>query len=437
MRSPQRTQRARREGDFGLRIEFGKLSRAACGVLEFLLCVLCVLCGELFADGTPQYFVPLEGAWGNATLVSIADAKVTLRGNDIPQTYKLADLVRWGNPVPPRPQTLVVLADGGQLVTAADWSGGAAVRLKGDSVVIYSDTWDEVPIPKKVVSGIVFAQRSRPEERAQLAEKVRLESAKSDVVLLTNGDRLTGTLKILERGSLTLNTGENETTLPLSRVQAIGLSSSQDEPSPAPSLKGRGTTVVGMRDGSLLYARAIEVDQNKLNIELANGLKLAGGNVGDVVALQSLGGQFTYLSDLEPASYKFVPYLSIQWPLVRDRNVLGGPFMVDGNRYLKGIGLHSAARASYKLDDKYQRFDAAIAVDGAAQSRGSVVFSVYLDRDGKWAEAYKSGTVRSGEPPQEISVDVRGATGLTLTVDYADRGDELDYADWLDARLVR
>jgi len=35
------------------------------------------------------------------------------------------------------------------------------------------------------------------------------------------------------------------------------------------------------------------------------------------------------------------------------------------------------------------------------------------------------------------TVDVRGATGLTLTVDYADRGDELDYADWLDARLVR
>ena len=54
-----------------------------------------------------------------------------------------------------------------------------------------------------------------------------LESTKSDVVLLTNGDRLTGTLKVLERGSLTLSTGETETTLPLSRVEAIGLSSGQ------------------------------------------------------------------------------------------------------------------------------------------------------------------------------------------------------------------
>jgi hypothetical protein len=117
--------------------------------------------------------------------------------------------------------------------------------------------------------------------------------------------------------------------------------------------------------------------------------------------------------------------------------VLGGPLTVGGKRYLKGIGLHSAARLTYKFDRDYQRFEAEVALDDAAKRRGSVAFSVYLDRDGKWAEAFKSGIVRGGEAPQPVSVDVRGAKGLTLTVDYADRGDELDYADWLDARLVR
>jgi alpha-glucosidase len=159
--------------------------------------------------------------------------------------------------------------------------------------------------------------------------------------------------------------------------------------------------------------------------------------VGDIVALQSLGGQVEYLSDIEGADYRFVPYLSIEWPLGRDHNVLGGPLTVDGRRSLKGIGLHSAARLTYKLDGNYQRFDAVVALDDVAKGRGSVVFSVYLNRDGKWAEAYKSGTVRGGESPQPVSVDTRGAQGLTLTVDYADRGDELDYADWLDARLVK
>jgi hypothetical protein len=51
-------------------------------------------------------------------------------------------------------------------------------------------------------------------------------------------------------------------------------------------------------------------------------------------------------------------------------------------------------------------------------------------------EAYKSGIVRGGEAPQTVSVDLAGAQGITLTVDYADRGDELDRADWLDARLM-
>jgi hypothetical protein len=37
---------------------------------------------------------------------------------------------------------------------------------------------------------------------------------------------------------------------------------------------------------------------------------------------------------------------------------------------------------------------------------------------------------------QRVSVDVAGARGITLVVDYAERGDEMDRADWLDAALV-
>ena len=271
----------------------------------------------------------------------------------------------------------------------------------------------------------------------------------ADAVLLTNGDRLKGTLTALERGSLTLQAAAGKTKLPLSRVEAIVFHSREPSavsrqlpgrepstPSTGPSLNGR-RVLVGMRDGSLLHARAIEATDEKLAIELTNGVKLTGGKVKDIAALQSLGGRFEYLSDIERADFRFVPYLSVEWPLKRDRNVLGGPLMVDGKRYLKGLGLHSAARITYPFDRDYQRFDATVALDDAAHGRGSVVFGAYLLREGKWAEAFQSDIVRGGESPRPVSVDLRGAKGLTLTVDYADRGDELDYADWLDARLVR
>jgi endo-alpha-N-acetylgalactosaminidase len=187
----------------------------------------------------------------------------------------------------------------------------------------------------------------------------------------------------------------------------------------------------------LVRATAIEANANGTRLELDGGVRIAGGNVQDIVALQVLGGAIMYLSDLSPVSYRFVPYLHVDWPLAQDHCVTGGPLMVGGKRYSKGIGLHSACRVTYKLDGPFQRFEAIIAIDDAARGRGSAVFGVYVERDGKWGEAYKSDIVRGGEPPQAVSLDLRGATGLTLTVDYADRGDELDYADWLDARLTR
>jgi hypothetical protein len=132
-----------------------------------------------------------------------------------------------------------------------------------------------------------------------------------------------------------------------------------------------------------------------------------------------------------------VPYLSIAWPYARDRNVLGAPLSVGGKRYLKGVGMHSAARLTYQLDGKYRRFDSMVALDNSAGKKGSVTFGVYVLRAGEWKEAYTSGIVRGGEAPRRVSVDVSEAEGLTLTVDFADRGDELDHANWLDARLVK
>jgi hypothetical protein len=57
-------------------------------------------------------------------------------------------------------------------------------------------------------------------------------------------------------------------------------------------------------------------------------------------------------------------------------------------------------------------------------------------RDGKLSEAYKSGIVCGGDAPKRVWVDVAGAQGITLVVDYAERGDKMDRADWLDARLI-
>jgi hypothetical protein len=387
---------------------------------------------------TPTNGDPFAGALASVD----ASGRVTFRtdseGRNRLRSLPLTDVVRWSYPVRPKPRTLVLLDDGSRLVTAAEWAGGAAVRLDGDSWVVLTDTWDEVRLPKSRVRGLVFAQRSRPQQRERWERDVRSARAAEDQVLLTNGDRVSGTVVRLAGGTLALATEAGEAELPLSRVEAVAFALRND-----PKItNGSGTeppksvALVGLRDGSLLYANSLATDEESLEVEL-EGVRLSGGTRDDVAALQSLGGEFVYLSDFEPIDYRHVPYLAIPWPYERDRNARGEPLVVDGNTYLKGLGMHSAGRLTYRLDGTFRRFDAEVAVDAAAAGRGSVVFGVHLLRDGKWQEAYSSGTVRGGDRPVPVSVDLRGAQGLTLTVDYADRGDERDYADWLDARLVK
>ena len=420
-------------------------------IVKFPLRVLCVLCGSFLfsavgASAAPQDIVPLDGEAFAGELVSIGmDGHVTFRvvtedrSPGEPRTLQLDQLVRWGHPVAARPQLITVLADGGRLVAAADWSGGAAVRLDGDMVVVLSASFEEVRLPRGAVRGVVFAQRSHPAERAALAERVQRFRGNEDAVFLTNGDRLAGKLTELVGGSLTMATAAGSAKLPLSRVEAVALADSRQPAADHPpgGARHQPQVVVGLRDGSLLYAIAVRGDQDELVIEMANGVKLSGESVDDVVALQTAGGRFVYLSDLEPAAYRHVPYFDVAWPYQRDRNVLGEPLVVRGKRYLKGLGMHSAARLTYRLDGEYRRFDAAVAVDDSAEGLGSVTFGVYVLRDSEWQEAYKSDIVRGGDAPVPVAVDVSDAQGLTLTVDYADRGDELDRAMWLDARLVK
>ena len=140
-----------------------------------------------------------------------------------------------------------------------------------------------------------------------------------------------------------------------------------------------------------------------------------------------------YLSDLQPASYVHVPFLSLAWPYRTDANVVGTQLRAGGRLYAKGIGMHSTSRLTYRLDAKpYKRFEAALAIDNHTDGRGSVVFRVFVDAQ----ERYHSPVVRGQMNIIPISVDVLGGIQLSLIVDYAEGGDELDHADWLNARLV-
>jgi alpha-galactosidase len=113
----------------------------------------------------------------------------------------------------------------------------------------------------------------------------------------------------------------------------------------------------------------------------------------------------------------------------------GKKLNIAGVSYTRGLYCHALSRVVVRLPGKGERFEAVAGVDSNDQTsggRGSVVFSVSTGG----AERFRSGVLREGRPGQPVSVDLHGATEITLHVSDAGDGISCDQADWADARVT-
>ncbi|MEQ8846508.1 NPCBM/NEW2 domain-containing protein [Botrimarina sp.] len=339
------------------------------------------------------------------------------------QTHQTDRLVRFGEPAAPSRRPAIVLGDGSLLLADRGWSPTGLVQIRDDTVGVRRG------------SGWVSAPRSAVRWVApDLSAIDRVEGEEfpedSDLVLLASGDRVAGRVVALTAETANVEVAGEAIQVPLEEVAAVRLGGPR-EASPASGLIGYG-------DGSLVRASAIAIDGDKATATTPDGVQIES-DAASVVFVQPLGGPVRYLSDTEPVDYRHTPYLDLAWPYARDEGLLGGPLEGGGRRAAKGLAMHSAARLVYKLGPEAQRFRCDVAVADPppeSSAEGSVVFRVYLVREGAFALAYDSGVVRAGDAALPVDVDLTGAAALALVVDYADNGDAGDEALWLDARLV-
>jgi hypothetical protein len=404
---------------------------------------------------------PVTGPRFVANLTASQGGVLTFTGAEGERRLALADLAFWGSPVnpvpnPQYPSSLLLLANGDLLV--------ADVR-EGDQEFLHIDTPGGSPdspnrspkfgprkIPLELVAGLVFHMPVDPQRRDQLIGRLKAASAapakgderagQSDRLILENGDELPGQVTNISEKAVELKSDVGAVSIERTKIAAIVFN---------PSLLARFAPygpriLVGLRDGSRLTVSSLIYDGKQIRLTLPDGS--AGlvwktseptetDRIGEVLTfvqpLNIAGGKITYLSDLTAASYVHVPFLSLSWPYRTDANVVGTQLRAGGRLYAKGIGMHSTSRLTYRIDAKpYKRFEAALAVDDHTEGRGSVVFRVYVDSQ----ERYHSPAIRGQAGVIPISVDVQGGKQLSLIVDYAEGGDELDHADWLNARLV-
>ncbi|MBN2529376.1 MAG: NPCBM/NEW2 domain-containing protein [Deltaproteobacteria bacterium] len=108
----------------------------------------------------------------------------------------------------------------------------------------------------------------------------------------------------------------------------------------------------------------------------------------------------------------------------------GGPLIIAGSVYSKGLGVHAPADVRYILNGQCDSFIAEVGIDEEMKSKGKVVFAVY----GDGALLHQTDAIGGSDDPVAVEVDISDVTELQLVAgDDGDNGN--DHADWGDARI--
>jgi hypothetical protein len=367
--------------------------------------------------------IPVDSGPFRAELAGVdAQWQITFTAAGKQSSVPAGDLVQWGVFGEPANRTpILLLADGGLLVAEV-------LAADKENLTADSELFGTLKLPLEALAGLVFHPPATRQQRDALLERIAHATTDADRVLLENGDEVTGLLETIEKDAVKFRAEVGEVKIEIARIVAMIFNPTLLQ---KPKL-GSFSSWTGLTDGTRLIATQLLLSKAMLTMTTATGQTWKAAPK-DLVALQPLGGRVTYLSDLKAESYRHTPYLDLSWPYRTDRNVTGGLLRCGGRLYLKGIGTHSAARLTYALEGPYRRFEAELGIDDSTVGGGSVLFRVFVDG----REKFTSHIVRGHARPLPVSVDLSGAKRLEIVVDYADRGDVLDHADWLGARLVK
>ncbi|GAB4145871.1 MAG: hypothetical protein Tsb009_18190 [Planctomycetaceae bacterium] len=283
-------------------------------------------------------------------------------------------------------------------------------------------------IPLMTIRAIVFQMPETSLARMRLEQTIFAYREKNDLLILRNGDRLSGQFHDLDNRSLTF--GKSRRKNPIQRVRALLFDSRYIE---FPKLEKRHV-LMKFRDGSSLTAKQVSLNlQKQIQIQAAYGETFTIP-LSAVAALRVLRGRAISLSNWTPEKYEYTPFLDGAWKWMKNRNVLGGRLMLRGREYSRGIGLHSHSRLTYELQDEFHHFLATVGIDDIARGKGNVRVAVEVDGKRVFVSPYITG---KSLPLQVGPIPLSGKKKLTLVVEFGQFGDVGDIVDWCDAVLVK
>ncbi|VAX42777.1 hypothetical protein MNBD_PLANCTO02-1332 [hydrothermal vent metagenome] len=331
-------------------------------------------------------------------------------------------------------QTFLFLQNG-------DWIAVHSYQLKDEQLYVF---WKGLPQKKKVfaipletIQGLQFSVFQKETHLWDLNLKKRGQK-ESDALLLQNGDILEGELEKLNEFKMTLKNAQEITTIETKKTKTLWMN---PEWISFPKLPAQ-RWVIRTIDGSRLTVTSCQsISKKEIEVVPAFGGQLIIP-LEAISSIDFLGGNAVYLSQLAAIDIQYQPFFSAIKQikplsgnkLSINKNIEEGLLRLRGKEYHYGLGMQSRTSASWLLNKNYQTFRAIIGIDDSTEGKGSVRFIVQID--GK--PVFTSKQIRGTSAPFSLPLlNVSEANRITLIVDFGQRGDISDHADWCHAILVK
>lgn len=391
------------------------------------------------ADGTSLYG-SLRVWNGSAVVLSTAEGERTIPADELLS-------LRWSRDQSPPAEATVTLLDGSILPITSFLSsqGSARVTLKVDDAAAATT----VALPLDSVRAVRL-QPFDAETRGQWEEIAALKLP-SDLLVITQHqgqslDYVEGILGPVDADSVEVTIDSQP--MQVQRSKVAGLVYYRPEPSADQPARCLLTGPSGLR----IAAAEVALDGPAVEVKTRAGVELRWP-LADVALADFSAGKLVFLSDLEPASWQWTPWLELPEGATlaaaygaphRDRSAYGGPLRLwypddepqgissHHQSFDKGLAVRSRTELVYRLPRGYRRLLALAGIEPETNASGDVTLTIAGDGRELWR-----GHLAGHKQPQPIDVDVEGVRQLEIVVDY---GEKLDTGDWLNlcnARILK